>query len=69
MKKNTHPKIYYVKLLCSCNKEYYVMSTLKKKKLYIDICSNCHPYYTGSQKIIDITGRVEKFNKKFGFFL
>lgn len=60
MKKKIHPK-YYSKIVakCSCGGEFLVGST--KEEIKTEICSSCHPYYTGKQKLVDSAGRVEKF--------
>lgn len=64
MKKNIHPNYSKIKVLCSCGNLIYIFSTLCKD-INIDVCSHCHPFYTGKQRVTDIGGRVEKFNKKF----
>lgn len=64
MKKGIHPKYGPIKVTCVCGASYETQSTAKYSK--IDICANCHPFYTGKQKIIDTEGRIEKFRKKFG---
>jgi len=63
MKKDIHPK-YFPKanMLCACGGKFSVGST--KEKLEIEVCSNCHPFYTGGQKIIDTAGRVERFRQR-----
>jgi len=63
MRKNIHPK-YYEKALvrCACGNTFEVGST--KELIETEICSKCHPFYTGKEKIIDIMGRVEKFRKR-----
>ena len=65
MKANIHPDYTDLKVTCSCGNVFTTRSTLKKP-LHIEVCSACHPFYTGKQKIIDTAGRVEKFNKKYG---
>jgi len=60
-----HPKYQAIKATCSCGNVIEVNSTLTSD-INIDICSNCHPFYTGQQKIIDTGGRVQRFEKKFG---
>ncbi len=62
MKKDIHPQYEKTKVECACGKAFETMST--KKGLEVEICSNCHPFYTGKEKIVDKMGRVEKFNKK-----
>ncbi|MFA6006358.1 MAG: 50S ribosomal protein L31 [Candidatus Paceibacterota bacterium] len=60
MKSDTHPKYFAnTKATCSCGAVYTVGST--KEALMVEICSNCHPFYTGTEKIIDTAGRVERF--------
>lgn len=65
MKKNIHPKNYVVNINCNCGNNFTIASTSNLKNINIEVCSNCHPFYTGKQKIIDVAGRVDKFNKKF----
>jgi len=63
MKKDIHPKYYKDAIIhCSCGKTYKIGST--KQEMHVEICSACHPFYTGQDKIIDTAGRVEKFNKR-----
>ncbi|AZP36416.1 50S ribosomal protein L31 [Candidatus Annandia adelgestsuga] len=64
MKKNIHPKFYSIMAKCSCGNNFNIKSTIHKN-INIDVCSKCHPFYTGKQKIIDTGGRVDKFNKRF----
>ena len=64
MKQGIHPNYYKTKVVCaSCGAEFETCSVLKEIK--VDTCSNCHPFYTGKQKLVDTGGRVEKFNKRF----
>ncbi|HNX00431.1 MAG TPA: 50S ribosomal protein L31 [Candidatus Cloacimonadota bacterium] len=63
MKQGIHPKYEKVTVKCACGNEFETSST--KEKLNVDICSQCHPFYTGKQKLLDTAGRVEKFNKKY----
>ena len=67
MKEGIHPKYELVKVKCSCGNEFEVRSTACHD-FQIDVCSKCHPFYTGKQKIVDTGGRVERFNKRFGVF-
>jgi large subunit ribosomal protein L31 len=62
MKKDIHPKYNEVVASCACGAEFKTGSTLKE--IRVDICSNCHPMFTGKQKIMDTEGRVDKFNKR-----
>ncbi|GAB4222062.1 MAG: 50S ribosomal protein L31 [Francisella sp.] len=68
MKKEIHPKYQEVKVTCSCGNTFVTRSTYSKSEMNIDICSNCHPFYTGKQRIVDTAGRVDKFKKRFGSF-
>jgi len=64
MKPDTHPQYYQAQVHCaSCGTEFTVGST--HEELRVDICSNCHPFYTGKQKLVDTAGRIEKFQKKY----
>ena len=63
MKKKTHPKYEEAKVSCACGNEIITRST--KKEIKVEICSNCHPFYTGKQKMVDTAGKVEKFKKKY----
>ncbi len=65
MKADIHPEYKEINVTCSCGNSFTTRSTLGHD-LRIEVCSSCHPFYTGTQKIIDTGGRVEKFNKKFG---
>ena len=65
MKSGIHPDYEEIKVTCSCGNVFATKSTMKKP-LHIEVCSSCHPFYTGKQKIVDTAGRVEKFNQKFG---
>ena len=64
MQKKIHPKYYQAKVTCACGNSWTVGST--KKEMHLDICSACHPFFTGKQKMIDTAGRVEKFRRKYG---
>jgi large subunit ribosomal protein L31 len=65
MKSDIHPDYNEIEVSCSCGNTFTTHSTMKKA-LHIEVCSQCHPFYTGKQKIIDTAGRVEKFNRKYG---
>lgn len=65
MKPNIHPEYTEVAVTCSCGESFKTGSTLGKD-LHIDVCSKCHPFYTGTQKLMDTAGRVDKFNRKYG---
>ncbi len=64
MKIDTHPEYTESKVTCACGASFATRSTTGD--IQVDICSNCHPFYTGRQKLIDTAGRVEKFQRKFG---
>jgi large subunit ribosomal protein L31 len=64
MNKEIHPEYREITVTCSCGHTFDTRSTLKKN-LQLEICSNCHPFYTGKQKLIDTTRRVEKFRDKY----
>ena len=64
MKTKTHPKYQVCSVHCACGNTFETRSTAKK--INVDICSNCHPFFTGKQKFVDTAGRVERFSKKFG---
>lgn len=65
MKADIHPRYEEVQVRCSCGAEYSTRSTLCSD-IQLDVCANCHPFYTGKQKILDKGGRVERFRKRFG---
>jgi large subunit ribosomal protein L31 len=64
VKPDIHPKYYEVEARCACGTTWKTRST--KPELHLEICSNCHPFFTGRQKLVDTEGRVERFTKKFG---
>ncbi len=64
MKQDMHPKYYEVEVRCACGATWRTRST--KEELHLEICSNCHPFFTGRQKLVDTEGRVERFTKKYG---
>jgi len=65
MKADIHPNYHDVKVTCSCGNTFHTRSTYEKDELNVEVCSACHPFYTGQQKIMDTAGRVDKFNKRF----
>ena len=65
MKEGIHPDYHAVQVVCACGNKFDTRSTIKGQAIRIEICSNCHPYYTGKQKLIDTAGRVERFRRKF----
>ncbi len=64
MKEGIHPKYEVVKVHCACGTEWETRST-KGGEIRLEICSNCHPFFTGKQKLIDTAGRVERFQRKY----
>jgi large subunit ribosomal protein L31 len=64
VKEGIHPKYEQVEVRCACGNTFKTRST--KPELHLEICSACHPFFTGRQKLIDTEGRVERFNKKYG---
>ena len=65
MKDKIHPGYKEITVICSCGNKFKTRSTLGRE-LHIEVCSDCHPFYTGKQKLIDAAGRVERFNRKYG---
>jgi large subunit ribosomal protein L31 len=65
MKPEIHPNYDEITVRCSCGETFQTRSTIGKEELQIDVCSKCHPFYTGTQKIVDTAGRVDKFNRKY----
>lgn len=66
MKKDIHPPYKYIQATCSCGNSFQLGTVLEQDSLHLDICSQCHPFYTGKQKLVDTSGRVERFHKRFG---
>ena len=64
MKADIHPTYKEIKVVCACGNSFVTRSTMADD-LSIEVCSQCHPFYTGKQKIVDSTGRVEKFRQKY----
>jgi large subunit ribosomal protein L31 len=64
MKEGIHPKYSEATVRCACGEQFVTGST--KKELRVEICSKCHPFFTGKQKFVDTAGRVEKFRRKYG---
>ncbi len=63
MKKGIHPEYKDAKIVCACGNVIETKST--KSEIRVDICSKCHPFFTGKQKLVDTGGRVDRFNKRF----
>ena len=66
MKENIHPTYHQTVIRCACGNEIPTGST--KKDIRVEICSQCHPFYTGKQKLVDSAGRIERFRKKYEKF-
>ena len=64
MKKGIHPKYADATIVCACGNTVHTRST--KEKIHVEICSKCHPFYTGKQKLVDSAGMVEKFKSRYG---
>ncbi len=65
MKADIHPAYNDVAVVCSCGNKFTTRSTIGKPELHVEVCAECHPFYTGTQKIVDTAGRVEKFRNKY----
>ncbi len=65
MKPEIHPNYVEIDVTCSCGNKFKTRST-RGKSLNIEVCSDCHPFYTGKQKMVDTAGRVERFRQKYG---
>ena len=65
MKPGIHPDYHAVTVHCACGNTFPTRSTIKGAMLRVEICSNCHPFFTGKQKLMDTAGRVDKFEKKY----
>ena len=61
-----HPKYETVQVACSCGNQFATRSTSSNKALHIEVCSQCHPFYTGKQKVMDTAGRIDKFRQRYG---
>jgi large subunit ribosomal protein L31 len=65
MKEGIHPDYHEVTVHCACGNLFKTHSTYKDSMLRVEICSNCHPFFTGKQKLVDTAGRVERFQRKY----
>ncbi len=63
MKEGIHPRYEASRIICSCGNVIETRST--RKEIHVEVCSACHPFYTGKQKIMDVAGRVERFNRRY----
>jgi len=66
MKADIHPDYNEITVACSCGNSFKTKSVYAKPELKIEVCSECHPFYTGTQKLIDTAGRIDKFRQKYG---
>ncbi|MGH2403496.1 MAG: 50S ribosomal protein L31 [bacterium] len=64
MKPGIHPEYHETRVICACGETFVTGST--KKEIRVEICSKCHPFYTGQRKFVDAEGRVQKFARKYG---
>jgi len=67
MKQDIHPKTFKATVRCHCGYESQLLTT-KGEEIETEICSNCHPFYTGKQRFVDTAGRIDRFRKKYGNF-
>ena len=65
MKKGIHPNYHEITVVCACGNAFKTSSTYKSDVLHLEICSKCHPFFTGKQKLVDSAGRVERFQRKY----
>ncbi len=65
MKEGIHPKYHDVTVICACGNTFQTGTTQNVEELRVEICSKCHPYFTGKQKLVDTGGRVDKFKKRY----
>ena len=64
MKAKIHPEYVEAQVVCACGHTWTTRST--KPRLRVEVCSNCHPFFTGEQRIVDVQGRVERFKRRYG---
>lgn len=64
MKPDIHPELHYIEVTCACGNKFHTHST--QAELRLEICNECHPFFTGKQKFVDTAGRVERFNRRYG---
>ncbi len=64
MKETIHPELNYIEVTCACGNKFHTHSTLDELRL--EICNDCHPFFTGKQKFVDTAGRVERFKRRYG---
>ena len=66
MKQNIHPQYQEIEVVCSCGNKFVTKSTSRKQNIHIEVCSSCHPFYSGTHRVVDTEGNVEKFKQRFG---
>ena len=66
MRPDIHPNYHDITVTCSCGNNFETRSTYSKEALLVEVCSQCHPFFTGKQKILDSAGQIDKFRKRFG---
>ncbi|AZN29912.1 50S ribosomal protein L31 [Flaviflexus salsibiostraticola] len=66
MKQGIHPEYFVTEVTCTCGNQFTTRSTVKSGEIRADVCSACHPFYTGKQKILDTGGRVARFEARYG---
>ena len=66
MKEGIHPNYVEIEVTCSCGNSFKTRSTMVDDELHLEVCSACHPFYTGQQKIVDTAGRIDKFRRRYG---
>lgn len=68
MRDSIHPAYNALEVTCSCGNKFTTKSTIAKEALHIEVCSQCHPFFTGKQRLVDSAGRVDKFRQKYASF-
>jgi len=66
MKPEIHPPYNTITVVCNCENTFKTRSTSRSEKMLIDVCDQCHPFYTGQHKVVDTAGRIDKFNRRYG---
>ena len=65
MKADIHPNYKEIQVNCSCGNAFTTRSTMNKESFHVEVCSACHPFYTGKQKVMDTAGRIDKFRQRY----
>ena len=68
MKKDLHPTYAETTVTCTCGATFTTRSTAESGRIHAEVCSQCHPFYTGKQKVLDTGGRIDRFKQRFGVF-